>query len=251
MEQQRIFRKRIMDQLISGIKSGDAIHLFRNNEFQIDDKNTLIMPHIERPLGLIGKMNPNREDDFQSAVALFEAYSKLTPLEAAEPRFWNYLALTDLYPYLRERWPNVYKRESGTNEAGYILDHFLMQDKSSDLIRVHLSGLWWSVYLSIDKTNPEDKYHLTKVMFWNQTLRTRTMGNYLLARKRELALGFLDYCQERGKENFGNFEKEHQELTEYLNQFGGAKTLAFYSRDDIKSLLKKMFPITDEDKVEN
>ena len=54
----------------------------------------------------------------------------------------------------------------------------------------------------------------------------------------------------RGLINIFSYEKEHQELTEYLNQFGGAKTLAFYSRDDIKSLLKKMFPITAEDKVE-
>ena len=241
MEQQRVLRKRYLDSLISGVKSGGLIDLFKNNEFQIDEKNTLIMPHLAKPLGMLNKLNP--ENDYQSAIALFEAYKDLSPLEAADPRFWNFISLVDLYPYLRERWPNVYKRESGTNEAGYILDHFLMQDKSSDLMRVHLPGLWWSVYLSIDEASTDDKYHLTKVMFWNQTLRTRTMGNYLLARKRGLALGFLDYCSERGKVNFGNFEKEHQELTEYLNQFGGAKPLTFYSRDEIKDILKNKFPI--------
>ncbi|MEI8054128.1 MAG: DUF6339 family protein [Bacteroidota bacterium] len=124
-----------------------------------------------------------------------------------------------------------------------ILDHFLMQYKSTDLMRSHLSGLWWSVYLSIDEINTEDKYHLTKVMFWNQTLRTRTMGNYLLARKKELAFGFLEYCFERGKENFGSFEKEHQKLTEYLNQYGGAKSLTFYTRSEIRNLLEEKFPI--------
>lgn len=232
-----------MDQQITEIKSGDSIHLFRNNEFIIDEKSTLIMPHIERQMSLSSKMNSNRDADFESAIALFEAFKNLTPLEAADPRFWNYLALTDLYPYLKERWPNIYKRIEGTNEISYVLDHFLMQDKSSDLMRAHLSGLWWSVFLSIDDTNSQDKYQLTKVMFWNQTLRTRTMGNYLMARKKELALGFLGYCNDRGKENFGNFEKEHQELTEFLNQFGGAKPLTSFTREEIKQILEKKFPL--------
>jgi hypothetical protein len=243
MEQQRIFRKRFMDQHITEIKSGDSIHLFRNNEFIIDEKSTLIMPHVERQMNLSGKMNSNRDSDYESAIALFEAFKNLTPLEAADPRFWNYLALTDLYPYLKERWPNIYKRVEGTNEISYVMDHFLMQDKSSDLMRAHLSGLWWSVFLSIDDTNSEDKYQLTKVMFWNQTLRTRTMGNYLMARKKELALGFLGYCHDRGKENFGNFEKEHQELTEFLNQIGGAKPLTSFTREEIKQILEKKFPL--------
>lgn len=242
MEQQRIFRKRFMDDYIANIKSGDSVHLFRNNEFIIDENSTLIMPHIERQLGLSSKMDPNRDADFESAIALFEAFKNLTPLEAADPRFWNYLALTDLYPYLKDRWPNVYKRVDGTNEISYVLDHFVMQDKSSDLMRAHLSGLWWSVFLSIDNTNSEDPYQLTKVMFWNQTLRTRTMGNYLMARKKELALGFLDYCENRGKENFGNFEKEHQVITEFLNQLGGAKPLTSFTREEIKQMLEKKFP---------
>jgi hypothetical protein len=80
-------------------------------------------------------------------------------------------------------------------------------------------------------------------MFWNQTLRTRTMGNYLMARKKELALGFLGYCHDRGKENFGNFEKEHQELTEFLNQIGGAKPLTSFTREEIKQILEKKFPL--------
>ena len=241
MEQQKILRKGFIERLITDVKSGNSIHLFKNSEFQIDNKHTLIMPHIQRPLGLLNKMNPDRDNDFDSAIALYEAFNKLTPLEAVDYRLWNFLALIELYPYLRERWPNVYKRIIDTNEASYILDHFLLQDKASDLIRSHLSGLWWSVYLSVDENNTQDKYHLTKVLFWNQTLRTRTMGNYLLARNKEIALGLLDYIKERGKDNFGNFEKEHQELTEYLNQFGGAKPLTFYSRDEIKNILESKF----------
>jgi hypothetical protein len=242
MEQQKIFRQRYTDNLISQVISGEAIELFRNNEFQISDENLLIMPHIEKPLGLLKKMDS--ENDFSSAVALYEAYKGLSPLEAADPRFWNYLSTTDLYTYVSKRWPNIKERkiEDSEKERTYIMSHFL-QNQAADIMRSHLSGLWWAGHLSIDENESEDKSKLTKVLFWNQTLRTRTMGVYLLARKKDLALGFLDYCIQRGKDNFGNFENEHQQLTEYLNLFGGAKPLPFYSRKEIKQLLLDKFPI--------
>ena len=240
MSQQRILRQRYSENLISRVKNSEAIELFMNSEFQIDDEHTLVMPYMERPLGLCDKLDS--DDDMSSAIAIYEAFHGLSPLEAADPRLWNYLSIIDLYPYLLKRWPNVFKRKEGTNEKTYILEHFLLE-KSSHLLRHGLSGLWWSVKLSIDESDREDKYRLTKVLFWNQTLRTRTMGTYLIARNKKLALGFLDYCYERGRANFGNFEKEHQELTEYLNQIGGAKPLPFFSREEIKELLLIRFPI--------
>ena len=243
MEQQRVLRKRSMEDMIRGVKTGALINLFKNNEFQIDEKNTLIMPHIERPISLLSKMN--LEDDFESAIKLYEAYNNLTPLEAADPRFWNYLAVVDLYPYLKARWPNVYNRKEGTNEISYILEHFLFEDNQSGmLLRSGLAGLWWSVYLSIDELNIDDKYHLTRVLFWNQTLRTRTMGTSFFAKKRDLALGFLDYCLMKGQVNFGNFEKEHQELTKYINHLGGSKPIAVFNREEIKEILIKKFPLS-------
>lgn len=244
MEQQRILRKQFTDSLIEGVKSGELIHLFRNSEFPIDDKNTLIMPHIEKPLGLLNKMKTDKNSDFYSAIVLYEAFQKLTPLEAADPRLWNYLSIVDLYPYQIERWPDVYRRKEKTNEVSYILEHFLIEDNSQKLLRNGLAGLWWSVHLSIDESNIENRYHLTEVLFWNQTLRTRTMGNGLFARKKELALGFLDYCNLRGRDNFGSFEKEHQELTLFLNNIGGAKMIAIFNREEIKNLLLNRFPLT-------
>lgn len=240
MAQQKIFRQRYVDDLLSKVKADEGIDLFRNREFQISDENVLIMPHISNPHSLLTSLNAN--DDFKSAISVYEAYKELTTLEASDPRFWNYLSLVDLYSYVVERWPKVYKRKEETNDKTYILEHFIIQN-SSQLLRHWLSGLWWSVHLTIDVSDQEDKYKLTKVLFWNQTLRTRTMGTYLLARKKEIALGFLDYCHERDKENFGNFEKEHQELTEYLNILGGAKSLAFYSRQEIMNFLLEKFPI--------
>jgi hypothetical protein len=241
MAQQRIFRQRFIDDLCRKINSGEGIDFFRNTEFQISDRDTLINPHIKMPDNLLAKLKV--EDHFSSAISIFEAFEYLTPLEAGDTRFWNYLSLKDLYPYLRERWPGLYKRKQIDDESKYIFDHFII-DKISDLMRCWLSGLWWSVYISFDPSDKENKYKLTEVLFWNETLRTRTMGTYLLARKKETAMGFLDYCYQRGYDKFGNFEKEHQELTKYLNKLGGTTTLSLFEKEEITKILSDRFPIT-------
>ena len=78
MEKQRVLRKAYMNRLIADIKSGDSISLFRNREIQLTKESTLIMPHIEKPISIISKMDP--ENGFESAIALYEAYDKLTPI---------------------------------------------------------------------------------------------------------------------------------------------------------------------------
>jgi hypothetical protein len=243
MGQQKLFRQVFLDDLYLKIKHGTGIDLFRNNEFQFDEKNCLFMPHVEKPLGL--KLKMNTKDDFESAIVLFESYRNLTPLEAADPRFWNYLSISDLYTYVRERYPNVYKRKDGINEEAYIYEHFLLEN-SSELMRVHLPSLWWSVYLSYDKDN-SDPYHLTKVLFWSIDVRTRTLGPALLGRKKEIMHGVLDYLNERGKGRMGSVEDLVREITKFLNKFGGSKTLCIYSRSEIKDIVEKAFPIPDDD----
>lgn len=243
MEQQRIFKARLIENLISGVKEGSAISKFKSKEFvYTKEEDTLIKPRIERPLGLLTRLDPKK--DFESALELYKAFENLTPLEAADSRFWTYLALVDLYPYMLQRWSKVYD-DTAENPKAYLLEHFILES-SSGLLRHQLSGLWWSVYLSIDKER-DDPFELTKVLFWNQTLRTRTMGTYLISRHKEALLGFLEYCLEKGKDNFGNFEKEHQELSSYLNLLGGVKPLSYFNRNQVKNFLLEKFSLVDND----
>lgn len=239
MEHQRIFKNNFVSNLINQTKSGDALGKFKSQEFVFNKENdSLIIPKLIKPQGLLNRLVPDVKQDFESAIEVYEAYSTLTPLEAADNRLWTYLALVDLYPYMLKRWPNVYNG-SADNEIGYLLEHFILES-SSGLLRHQLSGFWWSVHLSVDPDR-DDPYELTKVLFWNQTLRTRTLGTYLVARHKEALIGFLEYCQEKGKESFRSFEKEHQELTSFLNLVGGVKPLAFYNRNQIKTFLVEKF----------
>ncbi len=239
MEQQRILRSTYNDYLVSGIKNGSLVSLFRNNEFQLSDADTLLMPHIELPLLAPGAMNT--DSAFDSAVNLYTAYKGLTPIEAADPRFWNYLAIKEFYSYLCMRWPNVIQRENDVNEENYILDHFII-GSSSSLLRSWLSGLWWSVYLSADENATEDPFRLTKVLFWNETFRTRTLGTYLLSRNKEVFLGVLEYFHRRGLESFSRFDEEHRPIIESLNRIGGTKSLLVYNRDEIMNTMSELFP---------
>ena len=239
MEQQRILRSTYNDYLVSGIKDGSLVDLFKNIEFQLSDSDTLLMPHIETPVLPHNAMNVDSALD--SAISLFTAYRALTPIEAADPRFWNYLAIKDFYAYLGKRWPNVIQRVEDVKENKYILDHFII-GSSSSLLRSWLSGLWWSVYLSADEKTPEDPYRLTKVLFWNETFRTRTLGTYLLSRNKEVFLGVLEYFQNRGLDSFSSFDEEHRPIIESLNRIGGTKSILVYSREEIADTMTELFP---------
>lgn len=244
MEQQKILRKRVVDLLGLKLTSEEGVNLFRNSEFQFDDEDMLLMPHVKKPLKIEINTDTSSEAVYQNAVNVYEAYKSLTPLEAADPRFWNYLSLVEYYSLVRKRWSSVYERKEKEGKGKeYIEDHFFVTGSGS-LMRCWLSGFWWTAFLSIDEDNIEDPYHLTKVMCWNETLRTRTMGTGLFARNKNVAHGFLDYLKERGKDSFGSFDDEHREITKYLNLVGGTRPLSFFTREDIKNIIMEKFPIS-------
>ncbi|HOM90401.1 MAG TPA: DUF6339 family protein [Bacteroidia bacterium] len=232
MEKQQIFKEKYLLKLKDEIDTDK----YRSNEFVYDKKQTLMMPNINKPDGLLSKLN--HQKDFETAVAIFEAFKNLEPIQASDERLWSYLSHVDLYPYMVKRWPDVYTSKASKPE-NYIRDHwFLETTAQSNLMRHSISGLWWSVYLSVDETRT-NKYELTEVLFWNQTFRTRTFGNYKLVRHKEAVIGLLEFCKEN-KSILKNFEKQHQILTEHLNLIGGVKPIAYYDRSFFKGELQKV-----------
>ena len=167
MAKQLIFKEKYVAKLKENIK----VEFFRGMEFVYEKKQVLMLPNVEITLDLANKLKP--DNDFETAVILFEAFKNLEPIQASDERLWVYLSLVDLFPYMQRRWDAVY---NGTAKDGkqYILDHwFLTSSSQGNLMRHALAGLWWSVFLSIDETRT-DKYELTKMLFENQTFRTRT-----------------------------------------------------------------------------
>lgn len=237
MGKQLIFKPKYVAHLKENVTSGKSLEFYQSKEFVYDKKQVLMMPNINVVQSLANKLDAN--DDFKTAVLIYEAFKGLEPIQASDERLWTYLSHVDLYPYMIERWPEVYKGNS-SNQIKYILDHwFLSSSAQSSLLRHAISGLWWSVYLSVDETK-EDKYELTKILFRQLDFPTRTLGTYKLGRHKEAVLGILEFVQENEDLFKTKFEDKTRFVTKHLNVVGGVKPIAFYDRNFFKSELEKV-----------
>ncbi len=238
MAKQLIFKTKYTEHLKEAVSSGKSLEFYKSKEFVYDKKQVLIMPNIEAFPNLTSSLDI--KDDFKTAVQIYEAFKGLEPIQASDERFWTYLAHVDLFLYMIERWPEVYVGKS-SNPSKYLLDHwFISSSAQSSLLRHAISGLWWSVYLSVDEAKGENKYGLTKILFRQLDFPTRTLGTYKLGRHKEAVLGILEFIQENEDLFKTKFEDKTRFVTKHLNVVGGVKPIAYYDRQFFKSELEKV-----------
>lgn len=238
MGKQSIFRENYVQKLKNEVSTAKSVEHYKSNEFVYDKKQVVMMPNIQKPGGLLEKLNV--KDDCQSAIQIYEAFQNLAPIQASDERLWAYLAHVDLYSYMIERWSDVYNGMSSKPEK-YILDHwFLTSSTHSGLLRHALSGLWWSVYLSVDESKGDNKYDLTKILFRQLDFPTRTLGTYKLGRHKEAVIGILEFIQENEPLFKSKFEPKTRFVTKHLNVIGGVKPIAYYNRVFFKNELAKV-----------
>ena len=237
MEKQKIFKESYINKLKRNLKENKSTHLYKENEFEYDKEQELVLPLVIKPEGLSEKMSA--ENDLESAIALFEAFSDFTPIQASDERFWTYLSHVDLFSYMIKRWDKHIKGKI-ENEVKYILDHWFLQSTSQqNLMRHSLAGLWWAVYLSVDNEK-ENKYELTEVLFRQLDFVTRTLGTYNLGRHKEAVIGILQFIKDNEEIFASKFEKKSRYITKYLNLVGGAKPLVYFDRNFFINELNKI-----------
>jgi len=237
MEKQKVFKSSYISKLKDDVNSGKSIHLYKENEFEYNKERELVLPMVKKPEELLKKMNA--KNDLESAIALYEAYSDFTPIQASDERFWTYLSHVDLFLYMQKRWSKHIEGKVD-NEVKYILEHWFLQSTSQqNLMRHSLAGLWWSVYLSIDNER-KDKYELTKILFRQLDFPTRTLGTYNLGRHKEAVKGILQFIKNNEELFNSKFEKKTRFITKYLNLVGGAKPLSYFDRNFFISELNKV-----------
>lgn len=236
MAYQKLFRTKYTDLLLDQVNNGLNLERFYESHFKYDESQTLSVPSILSPDGLKYKLRT--DDNYSSAVALYEAFSTLSPLQAADSRLWVYLAIADLYSYVHNKWtlqlPAIDDSERLEKMKSNVRIHWFGLQKDSKIfspMRHALANLWWSVYISIDHkaSNDQDVYKYTKLLFKNETFRTRTATGFL-GRNREALYGILDFMQQC-PELFGH-EKENAliETTKFLNCLGGHVQISFMDR---------------------
>lgn len=237
MAEQKIFRTKYVDELIKEVNQGINLERYYAPTFQYDESQVLLTPQLQQSEDLPLLMNA--DDNCASGIALYEAYSSLSPLQAADNRLWVYLAIADLFPYVRKKWASQLPGVDNPNRVEKMLStvriHWYGLQKDSITftpMRHALANLWWSVYISVDNNaqNREDKYRYTRLFFKNETFRTRTAVGFL-GRNREALYGILDF-KEQCPEMFGrNAELMMVEITKFLNCLGGETQLSFMKRD--------------------
>lgn len=216
MALQKAFKQEYTEQLRTHINPAD----YYGDTFAYDESNVRSLMNVAHPEKLAEYMEEHYDNDFECAVALYDAYKNISPLLAQDERLWVYLSHCDLYGYLKKRWPLP---EDKSKQLNFIRDHWFKGTRG--LIRSSLLGLWWAVYCTVDES-ADDKYQLTKVLFSNYSFRTTFFGSTELFWYREGTKGILRFLMDNPDIVNQNFENRCQFLTKYFNQLGGIKQLA-------------------------
>lgn len=223
MAYQRYIKQNVLDALKDEVLEGIGLERYLEDDFLIENADIQLLPQVSEPFGLLERMNPQNE--FQSAIELYEAYKDLSPIQATDVYFWESLSHLNLFKYIKSRWPV----NEDTLTSSYISQHWFVES-SAKFARHPLASLWWSVYLSIDDDSDDNPYELTEVLFRNQTFRTRTYGASLLFPIKEANKGILRYIIDH-PDFVKNFEKVGNEISKYFNRLGAVKQLASLDKD--------------------
>lgn len=219
-----------LDKLKLSVREGIELERYFEQTFPIPEEMLQVIPQIKEPDGLAEKMDPKNE--LVSAIELYRAYKDLTPIQATDTHFWESLAHTNLFPYVKKRWPIT----TDTLNSDYILQHWFVSS-SANVSRHSVASLWWPVYLTIDE-DLDNPYELTEVLFRNTTFRTRTYGTSLIFPIKEANMGILRYILDH-PELVKNFEKAGLEIYKYFNRLGASKQLALLDRNFFYDEMKK------------
>jgi len=234
-----------LSQLVINIKESENILFnYTKNNFNPDGLDVIstiydpTFPSIdENIVDKIVEIYRREGNECEVGILLYESLENMTPRKAGNPGYWTQMNHHSFYKYIAIRWPRLWELESAElNSSKYILDHWVQVSSSqSDLMRYPISGLWWSVHLSIDETR-SDKYELTRVLFMNDTLRTRQLGTARFARHKPAIHAVLEHIQDLVEQGI-SLEKVANLITPYVNMLGGIRPLSYFDKEWFKHKL--------------
>lgn len=248
MALQKTFKAQYANRLEYEAKNGIGAERYTQNIFPIDESQTIFLPTVEKPEGLLEKMDAN--DDFISAKALFEAYKSIPLVLASEKSFWAYLSHVDLYSYVRDRYPNV--KEAGFNDANYINYHWFYG--LGHRIYHPLEGLWWDVKMTYDE-GADDPYKYTRFLFSDYNLRTSFLGRYSSFRNKEQVYGMLQFLMDDDEICKEHFRQRFRFISQHFNKVGATKQLISLGRsyfyDTLVAMRSQILAIETDEDVKN
>lgn len=170
-------------------------------------------------------------EDLVNTRMIFDAFHKLTPLQASNKYMWTYLchAIPEYRDYIRDRWMQEERENT-------IKSRFFVTTPGSLLNDNALSRLWWYGYLTYDEKNA-NHYALTEILFTNQTICTDVMDTFNRMnydRMKGVLLAIKDF-----KEIIGESEgitDYFRECKKYLNHYAAVTAMEFLDSEEIRDL---------------
>ncbi|MDR1168520.1 MAG: hypothetical protein LBK53_06510 [Heliobacteriaceae bacterium] len=204
---------------ISGIMVNDAkLDYEDSKKLTIDEKNA---------------------QDLTNVRLLYDAFKKLTPLQATNRLMWSHLAHTRFKGYTVSRWINDSDTEDNEIQ-GTIAKRFFVTDQKG-LIRMNaVSRLWWAGYLTYDENNSANPYHLTEILLTNQQIWADILDTPFCGNKKVIK-GFLSglkkYLDEgNAKTNLADFVRE---CVKYFRRYAAVTNVDFLDEAEITDIVYK------------
>jgi len=177
--------------------------------------------------------------DLTNVRILYEAYKKLTPLQARNKLMWSHLAHTKFKGYTVSRWINDSDPE-GDGIQGTIAKRFFVTDQKG-LIRMNaISRLWWAGYLTYDKNHSADPYHLTKILLTNQQIWADILDTPFCGNKKVIKgflLGLKKYFDEGNtRTDLVDFVRE---CVKYFRRYEAVTNVDFLDESEISDIVYK------------
>lgn len=241
---QIIFTEDYCTSLLVALNKGLSIpnYTLDGEDFVFQNKDVCTLKDFRVDKEKLQKINNENLNSLDSAIYLFEAFPDLTPLMAAYAPFWLYIAHVELTKYMRSRWRNVMENRGKQNDKAAQIDYIKNYwfPEVGDKTKTWLPNLWWAVYLTYDEKNKEDKYWLTRILFKQEDLRTRTLGTYTLFRHKPATVATLSFIKEHEDTTFNHaFQSKCRYMAKYLNYLGGCRLLSCMDEDFFTEMLNK------------
>ena len=173
--------------------------------------------------------------DGANAIALYERFKALSPVQASDERLWACLAHTHYWTYMRARWPRGADNTFDSIETRW----FFKGSSMERLARNGLARLWWGAYATALPDNAEP-YRLTYTLFENTEIQFGYMER-LFGKSRTVlhaALDFTDRNRSRitRRQSLSDWARETGKL---INRVGGVLQLDALSPSEVVEILER------------
>ena len=217
------------------LKNNIQVENYQKESFSYDASQTRSLSGVIHQEDLLQRLDPSASGDYTTAIAIYEAFEKISPVFAQQDDLWTYLAHVDLFEYVKERWeiPSEGTKEEKINH----IEHHWFRDKFQ-FSRTTFAGFWWNVHLTISP-ELEDKYELTKYLFKNTEFRTSSFGEQPLIRYEGSMKGILRFVRDNESIFSTGFNAKARYIRHLFNILGGYKNIASLPREYFYSVLDK------------